>query len=216
MQVTNQRGAAWMAVSAYRDARADFEESLVAAGEVGHVEGQQSNLEWLGKVSAQDGDVASALTRYDESESVIVRAGPAIATQQAVRMRALLALQRARAHLRRGARPEAVTAVARALDHFHATGDERENRAKCLVVLGDALDVRSAAADAYHEAAVLFRADGLRRAEAGALLRVGQHDDDSRRAREALERARDLFAELGDPSEDEARAALARIEDRPT
>jgi hypothetical protein len=215
MQVTNQRGAAWIAVRAFRNARADFEESLAAAREVGHALGQQSNLEWLGKVSAREGDFDAAFVRYDESEAVIVGAVPAIPPAQAARMRALLDLHRARAHLELAAKPAAVAAVNRALDHFHAGGDERENRAKCLVVLGDALEVRSAAADAHREAAVLFGADGLRRAEAGALLRVGQLDEDPRRAREALERACELYAELGDPGEDEARAALDNLDGRP-
>ena len=212
MQVTNQRGAAWMAVRAFRDARADFEESLAAAREVGHAEGQQSNLEWLGKLSAREGDIDTAFVRYHESEAAIV----GVAAGQAARMRALLELHRARAHLLRKARPDAVAAVNRALDHFHAGGEERENRAKCLSVLGDALEVRSAAADAHDEAAALYRADGLRRAEAGALLRVGRLADDPQRARAALKRSCELYAELGDPGADEARAALDNFGDRPT
>jgi len=216
MQVTNQRGAAWMAVRAFRDARADFEDSLAAALDVGHAEGQQSNLEWLGKLSAQEGDVDAAFVCYDESEAVIVGGRPPIAPEQAARMRALLDLHRARAHLRRDARPEAVAAVTRALDHFHAGGGERENRAKCLSVLGDALEGRSTAADAHDEAAALYRADGLRRAEAGALLRVGHLDAVPQRARAALKRSCELYAELGDPDEDKARAALDHLGARPT
>ncbi|MGW4528981.1 hypothetical protein [Amycolatopsis sp. NPDC004378] len=200
MQLTNQRGAAWIAVGDLEAARADFVASLAAAESAGHVLGKQSNLEWLGKVSARQGDLAQALARYDESERVVDTSGAAIPAGQAPRMRALLDLQRARAHQRAGDAPPARAAVERALTYFGGASGERENRAKCLLVLGDVLEVSAP----HREAAGLFAADGLRRLEAEAWHRVGWRDADP----EALERARALYAELGDRREDDVKADL--------
>jgi tetratricopeptide (TPR) repeat protein len=208
MQVTNQRGAAWIAVGDLESARADFTASLSAAESAGHALGKQSNLEWLGKVAARQGDLTQAFARYDESERVIDTAGTAIPGDQAPRMRALLDLQRARGHRQAGDAPSARGAVARALAYFGSASGERENRAKCLLVLGDVLEDRAAGVDAHREAAELFAADGLGRLEAESWHRVGRCDTDPDVAKSALERARELYAALGDAREDDVTADL--------
>ncbi|WP_410631501.1 NB-ARC domain-containing protein [Amycolatopsis sp. cmx-4-83] len=202
MQVTNQRGAAWVAIGDYDAAKADFSASLAAAESAGHVLGKQSNLEWLGKVAARRGDFEEAFARYDESERVIETAGSAISADQSARMRALLNLQRARAHQQSDDAPAARGAATRALSWFAATG-ERENQAKCLLVLGELAEDSAA----HREAAELFEADGLRRPAAEAWHRVGQRDADPA----VLERARRLYAELGDRREDDVKADLDRL-----
>src|SRR5207249_183281 len=92
MQVTNQRGAAWIAAGDLEQAHADFTVSLAAAESAGHTLGKQSNLEWLGKVAARQGNFVEAFARYDESERAIDTAGAGIPGDQAPRMRALLDL----------------------------------------------------------------------------------------------------------------------------
>ncbi|MEV6872549.1 hypothetical protein [Amycolatopsis sp. NPDC051128] len=208
MQLTNQRGAAWIAVGDLESARADFTASLGAAESAGHALGKQSNLEWLGKVAARQGDLTQAFARYDESERVIDMSGTAIPGDQAPRMRALLDLQRARAHRQAGDAPSARAAAARALAYFGSASEERENRAKCLLVLGDVLEDRAAGVDAHREAAELFAADGLGRLEAESWHRVGRRDTGSDAAKSALERARELYAALGDAREDDVTADL--------
>ncbi|WP_410595521.1 hypothetical protein [Amycolatopsis sp. lyj-23] len=205
MQLTNQRGAAWMAVGDLERSRADFETSLAAARRTSHVLGEQSNLEWLGKVAARRGDLAEALRWYDESERVVEQAGSGIPDDQVPRMRALLDLQRARAYCLGSDSPTARAAAERALRYFDAASGERENRAKCLMVLGDVLTDRQAAADAHRVAAELFAADGVTQSEAEAWHRVGLHYPDDRAA---LERAQELYAQLGDAREDEIRRLL--------
>lgn len=201
MQLTNQRGAAWMALGDLDRAGQDFTESLALAEQLDHAQGRQSNLEWLGKVAAKKKDFVEAHARYDASEAAIDL--PGIPDGQKGRMRALVNLNRARALFAEGRRTPAVAAVTLALEYFRAT-DERENTAKCLRVRGEA----SGSAPDCHEAAELFRADGLRRAEADALDLAATLDSDPERARAARERAADLYAELGDPREDRLRDEL--------
>ncbi|MGC7098163.1 NB-ARC domain-containing protein [Amycolatopsis lurida] len=202
MQLSSQRGAAWAAVGELDEALTDFQASLEIARQCGHALGTQSNLEWLGKVAARRGNFDDALRYYDESEQVITESGAAIPPEQAERMRALLHLQRARALLAQD-NPEAVGAAARALEFFDAASGERENSAKCRLVLGAAHEDRSIGAEAYRGAAELFAADGLTRLQAEAWHGVGRRHPDHDTARHALERARDLYATVGDVRENE-------------
>ncbi|MCR6490665.1 hypothetical protein M8542_48495 [Amycolatopsis sp. OK19-0408] len=208
MQLTNQRGAAWIAVGDLERARADFESSLAAARSAGHALGEQSNLEWLGKVAARQGDLERAFAYYDESERVVDASGAAIPVEQAMRMRALLDLQRARAHRQADDAAAARAAAARALAYFETVSGERENQAKCLLVLGATLDARERAVEALRAAAELFTADGLTRQAAAAWHQFGRSHPDPAVARRALEQAREHFAELGDPREDDVERDL--------
>ncbi|AXB43348.1 hypothetical protein A4R43_12950 [Amycolatopsis albispora] len=203
MQLANQRGAAWMEVGDGEKARADFEASLAVALRLRHHMGMQSNTEWLGKVDAKQRKYADAHRRYDESERMVDEAGANIPPGQAVRMRALLHLQHARAYLGEGNDAAAVASVRRALEFFDATAGERENTAKCQMVLGEAAEDALAGAEAYRTAAELFRADGLKRRQAEAWHGMGSRHPDPQAAREALEQARALYAEVGDPRAEE-------------
>jgi tetratricopeptide (TPR) repeat protein len=217
MQVTNQRGAAWLAVGDLAAARKDFEASLAAAIRARHVLGVESNHEWLGKLAAAEGDLESAFACYNRAEDVIDHAGAAIPAKQEPRMRGLLGLQRARAYLRCAAWLAAIDAVSGALQYFDEHSNERENRAKCLIVFAEA--VRGAgdsarAVAAYREASTLFEADNLRRLQAGALHRLGEMlaEEDRVAACDALRSAWDLYSDLGDPAADVARSRLLEFE----
>ncbi|MGW7538751.1 hypothetical protein [Amycolatopsis sp. NPDC054798] len=217
MQVANQRGAAWLAVGDLAAARKDFETSLAAAIRAGHVLGVESAHEWLGKIAAAEGDFDGAFARYRRAEDVIHQAGAAIPADQKPRMLGLLGLQRARAHEHCAAWPAALEAVDRALRYFDEHSNERENRAKCLIVYAAAVHGagdNARAVVAYREASTLFGADNLRRLQADALHRLGEvlAEDDRTAATDALRRARDLYLALGDPAADAVRSRLVEVE----
>lgn len=207
MQVTSQRGAAHLAVGDRESARADFVVSLEAAARIGHVLGEQSAQEWLGKVAAEAGDVDSAVAYYDESEAVIRHAREAIDAEQQERMRALLSLHRARLSLFRNAWEKAAVTAADALRYFES-GDESDNEAKCLLVLGKAAYALGETAEAvrrFEGAADLFGRDNARRAQADALRWLGDALVAAGRAHEAAlayRRAQEIFVSLGDSAAD--------------
>lgn len=216
MQVTSQRGAGYLAIGDTDRARADFEASLRAAGQVRHWLGEQSAWEWLGKTAARVGDTDEAFRCYDESEAVIRRAGSSIPAGQQARMLALLSLQRARAWMSRGDGEQAHAAAAAALEHFGSIG-ERDNQAKCLMVIGDSafgsqeLDV---AARSYQQAAALFASDGARRLQADAARKLGDVRDaagDQAGAAEAFRVAQELYVALGDKLADVVSARLSDL-----
>jgi tetratricopeptide (TPR) repeat protein len=216
MQVTSQRGAAYLAVGDTKRARVDFEASLRAAIEAEHPLGEQSALEWLGKTAVAEGDLTTAFRYYDESEAVIARSGAAIPVAQQNRMRALLLLQRARAWLIGAEWDHAASSAAAALEYFEST-DETDNRAKCLMVLGDAATGRRDVAQAmqrFERAAALFASDDARRAQAGALRKFGDAravNGDVNGAVEAFQRSRELYIALGDATADEVATAIRAL-----
>lgn len=214
MLVSSQRGAAYLAIGDCVNARRDFVSSRDAAIRAGHALGEQSAYEWLGKVAAAENDIDTALDWYDQSESVITRAGDAISDLQKARMRGLLRLQRARALLKRDAWHDAAVAVAGALQYFDERSREVENRAKCLLVLGKAENGIGHAAEAarwFEGAADLFAHDNLARAEADARFSLGEvlaAIDRQTEAVEAYRRSLELFVRLGDSSADTVCARL--------
>lgn len=216
MQVTSQRGAAYLAVGDTKRARADFEASLRAAIEADHRLGEQSALEWLGKTAAAEGDVTTAFRYYDESEAVIERSGATIPVAQQSRMRALLSLQRSRAWLIGAEWDHAASSAAVALAYFESS-DETDNHAKCLMVLGDAAIGRHDVANAiqrFERSAELFASDGARRAHASALRKLGDArtaDGDVSGAAEAFGRARELYVALGDATADVVAASITEL-----
>lgn len=219
MQVTSQRGAAHLAVGDLESARADFVVSLDAAIRIAHVLGEQSAQEWLGKVAAAARDLDSAVARYDESEAVIRRARGVIDAEQQERMRALLSLHRARLSLIQKSWEKATVAAADALRYFES-GDESDNEAKCLLVLGKAAHALGDAAEAvprFEGAVDLFGRDNARRAQADALRWLGdalvaaEHAEDAARA---YLRAQELFVSLGDSTADLVADRLAALTGR--
>ncbi|RZS43162.1 NB-ARC domain-containing protein [Herbihabitans rhizosphaerae] len=217
MQLSSQLGAGHLAVGELERARQCFTESLEAAGAVGSAIGRQSALEWLGKVDFKAGDVRSALARYDESDRAISEVQD---PDQALRARATVGLQRARAFAHLKSWQEALDAAAAARAEFAGRAADAENVAKCdqeraraLVGLGrmdEALTVARAAADQ-------FERDRARRLHGGTLMLVGDIAvaiDDLDTAERAYETAADLFEAIGDARELEARAKLAEVRSR--
>jgi tetratricopeptide (TPR) repeat protein len=220
MQITSQRGAARLAVGSLDLARTDFLRSLDAAVAAKNPLGEQSAQEWLGKVEAAEGDVDAALRAYDLSQAVIDRAGDAIPPLQRVRMAALLSLQRARAFLIRQSWDDASASITGAVDYFGPQSKERENRAKSLLVLGQARfgagDVAGAVVH-FADAAGLFARDHIRRAEAGARLWLGDAHSglgDTTSAVGAYQRSLELFSGLGDPTGDVVQGRIDALRQR--
>ncbi len=213
MQLSSQRGAAFLAIGDLDAAHADFETSREAALRTGHMLGLQSACEWLGKVAAARRATRKALAFYDDSERVIDQAGEAIPTRQQARMRALLGLQRGRARLLDGDGTAAAAAATVAVEYFDRHSSERENLAKCLLVLASAARLTGTvdeAATLFGRAAGLFAADNLRRPQAAALVDLGDAlaPTDPTAARDAFQRANALYTVLGDPAADQVQARL--------
>ncbi|GAA1713599.1 hypothetical protein GCM10009745_72370 [Kribbella yunnanensis] len=215
MQLHSHRGTAHLALGDLVAARADFQRSYDCAVSIGHALGEQSALEWLGKVAAREGDSVEAQRLYDASEAVIRRVGVAMPADQSSRAIALLGLQRSRDLL---VRPEYATAdrwVRVALQYFDPSTSELENRAKCLMVLGVVAANTASTEDPvsiFAEAAELFARDGIQRFEAEARWALGDalvaqgKDADALRA---YWRAYELFAVL---RADEVGEARRRVE----
>ncbi|XVV00732.1 NB-ARC domain-containing protein [Actinosynnema sp. CA-248983] len=211
MLVTSQRGSAYLAVGELDAAEEDFTASWEAAARIGHPLGEQSALEWLGKVAARRGDLEQALARFAESEAVIDRSGARISVEQQGRMRALLDLHRARVALDRRAWDEAMAVADGAARYFSDRG-EWENHAKSLLVRGRAASGAGdpvAAAGSFQEAVELFARDNARRAHADAAVLLGDAlAAGGRDAVPAYRVAREIYLSLGDSRTDEVSARL--------
>lgn len=218
MQLASQRGAAYLALEQLDEARADFERSLDCALALNHREGEQSAREWLGKVAAKQGDTAEALRRFDESEAVIERSGELISPEQQARMRALLALHRARVFFAEGELASAGQCLLDALRYFGTQSREPDNRAKCLALLGQVRAAEGQATEAIElleDAVRLFQADGLLRSEGHARRRIGEILEaagDAAAARLAYLAALDLFARTGDAAAEPVRTRLESLD----
>ncbi|MFB9903095.1 hypothetical protein [Allokutzneria oryzae] len=201
MRMASQLASAHVALGEHERADEYFAASHRAAGLVSGPEGrtgEQSALEWRGKISARLGDSARALRFYDESWEAAHRAPEA----QRPRMFALLELHRARLHLGLERFEDCLRHEAAAAEYFDGTS-ESDNKAKLLLVRGRAL----AGLDRLQEAeAVLFAAldtfvaDGSKRSQLDVLKplvditqRLG-HKEITEKCRDALHR---LTADLG-------------------
>ncbi|WP_405059618.1 NB-ARC domain-containing protein [Kribbella sp. NBC_01505] len=230
MQLESHRGAAHLAKEEFEAARASFLQSLKCAREIGHAMGEQSALEWLGKVATAEAKVAmaeenfevattkidEAFRYYDDSEKVVQLAGEMMPADQPPRMIALLGLQRARTAAIVPDHVASARWAGGALSFFDLS-TEVENRAKCLMVLGAATSNLPAGDDpveCFEKAAGLFAEDGLRRGEAEARFHLGlglsgrgQADD----ALVAYQRAHELYTELGAAEADEVLRAIESL-----
>jgi tetratricopeptide (TPR) repeat protein len=161
MRVLSHLGSLHMGLGALDEAERCFHASLEAARLAGHAFGEQSALEWLGKVAAARGDHASALTYYEESRATV----PRVPAAEQPRAYALLDLHIARVRVLLGHFAEAVTAVELARAYFDRPGDdepERDNQAKTRYTHGEALAGPrqwDAAETVLREARALFVAD---------------------------------------------------------
>jgi len=178
MQVSSQLGAAHLVLGDLAAARECFETSLAAALTLGHALGEQSALEWLGKVAAAAGQAELAEDFYQRSWDVTDRATEQqISAAQQARVFALLRLQRARLWVTLARWDEARAAATAACEYFDTRNKEIDNRAKCLTVLGGRCWARGDAREAVavlDEAVELFGKDKARRLQADARSRLGE------------------------------------------
>lgn len=208
MQLTSQLGSGCFAVGDLDAADRYFAESLELARPLGHGLGQQSALEWLGKVAAARDDALTArrmseaaLELYGQSEA-IARTPGMVAEEQLPRVLALLALHRARVFNARGEYASAAALLPDAVRHFAKSG-EGDNHAKVLYALGTALlglGDAPAARERLQPALALFEADGSLRRQAETHAALADADaDDPENVRAHLLSADGIYRELGDP-----------------
>ncbi|MBL1080035.1 tetratricopeptide repeat protein [Nocardia sp. 2] len=206
LQLTSQLGAAYLEIGEYDAAERCFEESLSAASDLNHLLGVQSAHEWLGKTAARRGRWHFALRYFAESWAATLAADDtAIPPAQRERIRALLHLQSARVYLELRQYDRAIEEAGHGAAIFHATTNESENHAKCLLVLGRARlaeDNAAAAIRAYQQALQEFERTAVRRWQAHAqswlgraLLAAGQREQAEVRFRSAL----GYYREVGNP-----------------
>ncbi|WP_446224771.1 tetratricopeptide repeat protein [Nocardia sp. IBHARD005] len=139
MQLTSQLGAVYLELREFDAARQQFIESLAIARAQNHVLGEQSALEWLGKIAAAEGQFAVALAFYQQSWNVIANAtDEQISPTERARAFAILWLQRARAELGSGNPDRALAAAEQAVTAFEPHPTETDNRAKAHLILGRA------------------------------------------------------------------------------
>ncbi len=168
MRMSSQLGAGLLATGDLAEAEISFAGSLVAAREVADALGEQSAVEWLGKVAARRGDLELALSYLDHSRRV---AECSVDTGALPRTLAILALQRGRFLAGAGRLPQALDELTHAGDYFDTT-TETDNQAKVALETGRVLDAMGRASDAVplvQRARAGFRADGSLRGEAATL-----------------------------------------------
>ncbi|MFC5109061.1 NB-ARC domain-containing protein [Kibdelosporangium philippinense] len=227
MQLSNQRGAGHLEVGNYQAARRDFEESLQAARaaqlQLGPrdplfpmaVIGEQSALEWLGKVTAAERDPV-ALDYYDQSWAVLERPDDQVDPDQKKRAFATLRLQRARFFVVFEDWSRAVSEIEPAFAYFDGTA-ELDNQAKCLVTWGQAHIGGGQAAKAlvrFERAADLLGRNSAGREYALVMEMVGDAAlaaEDIHRATDAFRTSLDILDKIGSPQADRIRTKLAPL-----
>lgn len=218
MQLASQLGAAYLATGQLTAAEQRFDESLTNAQRLGHAIGEQSALEWLGKVAARAGDYGRAEHFYQRSWDVTVTADDdAISPPDKERVFALLRLQRNRARADVGSWDGIVDDIRPALDYFLQQNNETDNVAKTRLVLGRALLAEGNAACAEVEfgtAAAYFGQERATREQAGAELWRAKALAAAHRRAEALtslDLAQSRYQELGDSRATEVAAFRAEL-----
>lgn len=218
MQLYSQKGSAHLELGEFDDAEREFTRSLELARACGHLLGQQSALEWLGKVAARRRDYEAALRHFDESwqlaQLAADRQAEWVDAQQLRRIGALLQLQRGRVLVAQEAVGQAVEELSAALRHFDTTG-ENDNRAKVRYTLADAFLLAGRPDDAVallNPARELFAADGAAHREAETLLVLARAEA-MRGGDEMtpLRAAEETFGRLGDERADGVRARLREL-----
>jgi tetratricopeptide (TPR) repeat protein len=194
MRMSSQLGAGLLATGDLAEAETSFAGSLAAARDVADSLGEQSALEWLGKVAAKRGDLEPALSYLDHSQRV---AESAVDSNALPRTIAILALQRGRFLVASGRLPQALDEFTYAADYFDTTA-ETDNQAKVALETGrvlDAMDRADEAVPLLQRARTGFLADGSLRGEAAtleALISVGED------TAENTKRLAEIYTILGD------------------
>jgi tetratricopeptide (TPR) repeat protein len=152
MRMASQLGSAYLGIGELDRAVESFRISHGVAERIRHRQGQESALEWQGKIALRGGDAREALRFYDLAWAVA----------DDPREFAILRLQRCRALLELDDFTAARDEIMAAWQHFQPTM-ETDNKAKCQLEYGRALaglgEVGSARA-AFAEAERLFAEDG--------------------------------------------------------
>ncbi|WHT19174.1 NB-ARC domain-containing protein [Crossiella sp. CA-258035] len=157
MRMAGQLGSAHFAVGELAAADECFAEQHEAAARYGDGSGQQSALEWRGKIAAKRGDAEEAAAWFEKSWRATETLVPEPARP---RTYAILRLQRARLLRSTGRPAEAVELLLAAAAHFAGTA-ETDNQAKVAMELGLARRALGEPATAeLRRATELFRADG--------------------------------------------------------
>lgn len=219
MQVTSQLGAAHLGLREHTRARECFTRSLSIARELGHILGEQSALEWLGKNAAAEGRHHTALDLYRQSWEVAARADDTqLTAAERARVFAILLLQRSRVRLELDEYQQAAADAEQAIAHFDLHPTETDNSAKARQVLGRAqlgLDRIIEAVATLVDACEKFAGENVRRQVADtrrllgeAYRAAGQSDQAATQYRSAL----DYYLSVGNPLADEVAAILAALE----
>lgn len=217
MQLSSQLGAGYLALGETSSARELFDESHEAARALDHPLGQQSAMEWKGKVAAAEGDHGEARRWFRLSWEFTEAAGERIDAAQRERIFALLGLQTARSAVARQEWLRAADEIGSAARFFDSQDDETDNQAKCRVVLGQAqlgLGDAALAASTLGDAVDLFGRESALRSEAEARVLFAKAlaaADDSDRAVEEYQRALTYLDQVGNPAVDEVRQALSAL-----
>jgi tetratricopeptide (TPR) repeat protein len=155
MRMASQLGSAHLGLAELDRALQCFRNSQRLAERIGHRQGQESALEWQGKIALRGGDAREALRCFNLAWEVA----------DDPREFAVLRLQRCRALLVLGEFAAARDEIVAAGQYFAPTA-ETDNKAKCQLELGRALaglGESDAARAAFVEAVRLFAEDGSER-----------------------------------------------------
>ena len=218
MQLLSQKGAVHLDLKDFAAARACFEESLDHARSIKHALGQQSAIEWLGKVDAAEGAHEQARERFHASWEFAQAHAEHIGPIQLQRLLALLGLQLARSAVALGDWSAALAELADPIRYFDSRDDETDNRAKCRLTKAQALiglgDLDSGMTT-FHDAIRLFDEEGARKpaAQARELLAPALATAGLRDAAAAeYEVALGYYEQVGSPRAAVVRAALATLD----
>ncbi|ANZ35917.1 hypothetical protein BBK82_07295 [Lentzea guizhouensis] len=134
MRMRNQFGSAFEMRGELAEAKHEFRTSLEIARELQHVLGQQSNLEWLGILLEQEGELRRALEHLEASADAARQIEDPV---QRARAMALGAMHTGRVLVKVGHFTEAIPLSQNAMAYFTEHSDD-VNKARCLDLLGRA------------------------------------------------------------------------------
>lgn|GEM_PF-4283610 len=217
MQLTSQLGAAYLELIEFALARDCFDKSLRFARQAQHVLGEQSALEWLGKVAATQGRYADALELYRQSWEVVEADTAQTTPDERARAFAILLLQRARARYRIGDYDDADEDARKAIVYFDGLATETDNSAKARQILGRVLLARQhiseaiteleAARERFAKERVLRHQADTQRLLGDAHRAAGDHTAAADWYRQSL----DYYRAMGNPQASEVEQAIADL-----
>ena len=211
MRISSQLGSAYLDTGEFPSATECFTQSLAAARRIDHREGEQSALEWLGKVEARQRHVEPALDYWAQSWAV----ADSVPEPQRSRMFALIELHRGRLFESVGRFAAATEPLHRAGEYFGGT-HETDNQAKVRLAVGKVLRGQGRIPDAVaelSEALRLFHEDGSTGGQVDVLLLLAdlaREQSDADAEKRHLGAVLPLLVGLGDSRADAVRVRLAR------